>query len=111
SLCPVDAADADTLLRNADVAMFRAKQLGRNNFQYFSAGMNSDAVNRLEITNSLRHALANDEFELHYQPKINLGSGEMVGAEALLRWIRPNGKMISPGEFIPLAEENGLIVP
>lgn len=111
SLCPTDAADADTLLRNADVAMFRAKQLGRNNFQYFAAEMNSDAVNRLEMTNSLRHALANDEFELHYQPKIRLSTGEMVGAEALLRWFRPNGKLVAPSEFIFLAEENGLIVP
>lgn len=111
SLCPVDAEDADTLLRNADMAMFRAKQLGRNNFQYFAAGMNSDSTDRLEMTNSLRHALAHDEFELHYQPKVSLATGEMVGAEALLRWIRPNGDTVAPGEFISLAEENGLIAP
>lgn len=111
SLCPLDASDPDSLLRNADMAMFRAKELGRNNFQYFAVAMNADAANRLEMLNQMRHALAHEEFELYYQPKISLEDGRIVGAEALLRWRRADGKMVPPEEFIALAEETGLIAP
>ncbi|QAU34266.1 bifunctional diguanylate cyclase/phosphodiesterase [Janthinobacterium sp. 17J80-10] len=111
SLCPDDSQDADILLKQADAAMFRAKQMGRNNFQFFSAEMNSVMSGHLEMMTSLRRALANEEFTLHYQPKVNLGTGQIVGAEALIRWQRPDGQMISPAQFIPVAEESGLIIP
>jgi diguanylate cyclase (GGDEF)-like protein/PAS domain S-box-containing protein len=111
SLCPDDGCDADTLLKNADSAMYKAKELGRNNFQYFSAEMNSTATDRLELLNRLRQAIANDELVLHYQPKVSLQDGSVIGAEALIRWNSPQSGMIAPGTFIPLAEETGLIVP
>jgi len=111
SLCPADATDADTLLKHADAAMFRAKQTGRNNFQFYSAEMNSVINGRLEMMTRLRRALANGEFTLHYQPKIQFASGKIVGAEALIRWQEPGGSMISPARFIPVAEESGLIIP
>lgn len=111
SLCPADAIDADTLLKHADAAMFRAKQSGRNNFQFFAAEMNSAVNGRLEMMSSLRRALANGEFTLHYQPKVRLATGSIIGAEALIRWRTPDGNMISPAQFIPVAEESGLIIP
>ena len=110
SVYPADGHDADTLLRNADSAMYKAKELGRNNFEYFAAEMNMHATQRLEMLTSLRHAVANEEFVLHYQPKIDLASGKIVGAEALVRWCSPARGMVSPGFFIPLAEESGLII-
>lgn len=111
SIAPADAMDADTMLRQADAAMFRAKALGRNNYRHFTANLSNKAFDRLEWINKLRNALANNEFLLHYQPKIEVLSGRIVGAEALLRWRTSDGSMISPADFIPLAEEVGLIVP
>ncbi|HEX7646271.1 MAG TPA: EAL domain-containing protein [Noviherbaspirillum sp.] len=107
---PNDAQDAQTLLRHADSAMYKAKELGRNNFQYYSSDMNLNATERLDMLNSLRRAVANDELLLHFQPKVRLRGGTVVGAEALLRWQHPLRGMIPPSEFIPLAEESGLII-
>ena len=112
SFYPRDGADADTLLKNADAAMYRAKDRGRNNFQFYAPSMNRYATERLSLESQLRQALAADEFALHYQPKVDLRTGEMVGAEALLRWYPGKGKAaVPPSAFIPLAEETGLIVP
>jgi diguanylate cyclase (GGDEF)-like protein/PAS domain S-box-containing protein len=111
TLCPSDGNDVETLLKNADSAMYKAKELGRNNFQYFSAEMNSTATDRLALLNRLRQAIANDELVLHYQPKVSLHNGCLIGAEALLRWNSPHSGMIAPCTFIPLAEETGLIIP
>lgn len=110
TLCPHDSRDAENLLKNADSAMYKAKELGRNNFQYFAAEMNDTVTDRLELLNSLRQAISNREFVLHYQPKVSLTTGKIIGAEALVRWQGPHG-MISPASFIPLAEETGLIIP
>ncbi len=111
SIAPSDATEAETMLRHADAAMFRAKALGRNNYRHFTATLNTSTVSRLDWVSRLRNALANDEFTLHYQPKIEVLTGRVVGVEALLRWRTADGTMISPGDFIPLAEETGLIVP
>ncbi|WP_229726253.1 putative bifunctional diguanylate cyclase/phosphodiesterase [Oxalicibacterium faecigallinarum] len=110
TLCPNDGRDAETLLKNADSAMYKAKELGRNNFQYFAAEMNTSVTDRLELLNRLRQAIPNDEFVLHYQPKLNLNNGRIIGVEALIRWETPTGR-VSPASFIPLAEETGLIIP
>jgi diguanylate cyclase (GGDEF)-like protein/PAS domain S-box-containing protein len=110
SIYPNDGADVETLLCNADSAMVRAKELGRNNVQYFSAEMNLNATERLELLNSLRSAVSNSEFVLHYQPKIHLATGKVVGAEALIRWDSASRGLVSPADFIPLAEESGLII-
>ncbi len=110
SFYPKDALDADTLLRDADAAMYRAKEAGRNNFQFFTPAMNLRVTERLSLEARLRQALANDEFVLHYQPKVDLRSGRMVGVEALLRWHPKASEMVPPAAFIPLAEETGLIV-
>ncbi|WP_371417310.1 EAL domain-containing protein [Noviherbaspirillum sp. UKPF54] len=110
SVFPDDGSDAETLLRHADSAMYKAKELGRNTFQYFSAEMNRHATQRLELLNSLRHALANGEFVLQYQPKVQLATARVIGAEALIRWHSAARGMVSPGDFIPLAEESGLII-
>ena len=110
SIYPADGHDAETLLRHADSAMYKAKELGRNNFEYFAAEMNMHAAQRLVLLNSLRHAIAGNEFVLHYQPKIDLASGKVVGAEALIRWCSPSRGIVPPGAFIPLAEESGLII-
>src|SRR5690606_1485004 len=111
SIAPSDARDVDTMLRHADAAMFRAKALGRNNYRHFTVNLNNDGFDRLEWITRMRNALAHGECLLHYQPKIEVLSGRVVGAEALLRWRTADGTLISPGEFIPLAEEIGLIVP
>jgi len=112
SFYPKDGRDPDTLLKNADVAMYRAKERGRNNFQFYTPSMNQRVTERLSLESKLRQALADDEFALYYQPKIDLRTGEIAGTEALIRW-NPGrgGAVISPSTFIPLAEETGLIVP
>ncbi len=111
SFFPNDGLDPETLIMNADMAMYRAKDMGRNNYQIFTREMNRRAVKRLAMENGFRKALENNEFLIHYHPQINLDSGLIVGAEALIRWQQPNGQMVPPLDFIPLAEETGLIVP
>jgi diguanylate cyclase (GGDEF)-like protein/PAS domain S-box-containing protein len=111
SLYPSDGADAETLMRNADTAMYHAKDTGRANYQFFTQHMNVAAQQRLQLENSLRRALENHEFQLHYQPLYDLRDRSITGFEALLRWYPPGGAvMVPPGEFIGAAEESGLIV-
>lgn len=108
SMYPADGGDVETLLKNADAAMYLAKQAGRNNFQFFTTSINQRVQDRLDLESRLRHAVERDEFLLHYQPKLDLRSGKIVGTEALIRWKLPQG-LVSPVRFIPLAEETGLI--
>jgi diguanylate cyclase (GGDEF)-like protein/PAS domain S-box-containing protein len=111
STYPDDSEDMPTLLKNADIAMYRAKEQGKNNYQFYSAQMNVHSVERLTLESSLRRAVERNEFLLHYQPKIDMGSGRITGVEALVRWQLPAKALVSPAQFIPLAEETGLIVP
>jgi diguanylate cyclase (GGDEF)-like protein/PAS domain S-box-containing protein len=111
SVYPDDGPDAETLIKNADTAMYQAKENGRQNYQFFKPAMNVRAVERQSIEESLRRALERKEFALHYQPKIDLRTGEISGAEALIRWKHPIRGSVSPAEFIPVAEECGLILP
>lgn len=106
---PQSGLDADTLLRNADIALYRAKEQGRNTYQFYTEGMQEREVMRLELEKDLSHALANNEFVLYYQPQLNLTSGEINNVEALIRWQHPRRGLLPPGEFIPLAEESGRI--
>ena len=111
SVYPDDALDAATLIKNADTAMYQAKENGRQGYQFFTPAMNVRAVQRLFIEEGLRGALKGDEFALHYQPKIDLKSGAITGAEALLRWTHPTRGAVPPAVFIPVAEDCGLILP
>jgi diguanylate cyclase (GGDEF)-like protein len=110
-LYPHDGADAETLLQHAGVALAGAKQQGGDSYGFYRADMNDQALKRLELENSLRRAVERDEFVVYFQPQLNTGTSQIVGMEALVRWQRPELGLISPLEFIPLAEETGLIVP
>jgi diguanylate cyclase (GGDEF)-like protein len=111
AIYPADGADAATLLMNADAAMYRAKELGRNNYQFYAAELNSRIHEKLAMQEGLRDAVARSEFQLLYQPKVDLHSGKVIGIEALIRWHHPVRGMVPPAQFIPIAEETGLIVP
>ncbi|MDO8605905.1 MAG: EAL domain-containing protein [Phaeospirillum sp.] len=110
AMFPRDGDDTGTLMRNADTAMYGAKDSGRNTFRFFDAAMNAEVVERLNLEEALRRALENREFVLYYQPKVNLREGGVSGAEALIRWVSPERGLVPPNLFIPLAEETGLIM-
>jgi diguanylate cyclase (GGDEF)-like protein/PAS domain S-box-containing protein len=111
SVFPNDGTDARTLLKNADVAMYRAKDSGKNTFQFFASEMNTQTFERLVLENGMRQALERDEFELYFQPQVSAAGRDLVGVEVLLRWRHPQLGLIPPARFIPLAEETGLIKP
>ena len=111
ALYPDDGSDAQTLLKHADSAMYRAKELGRNNFQFFTEELNAMMIERLELETGLRRALERNQFCLYYQPRVDIRTGAITGAEALLRWRVSDHELMQPGKFIPVAEETGLIVP
>ena len=110
ALYPVDGEDIESLLKNADAAMYQAKEMGRNNFQYYTPAMNAMSLHRLELENNLRRALDRDEFIIYYQPLVELTTSKIIGMEALIRWQHPQWGLISPNDFIPVAEDTGLIV-
>ncbi len=111
STYPIDGTDELTLTKNADIAMYQAKEDGKNNFQFYSEKLNANSLERLTLESSLRHALERKEFELHYQAKRDTATGRITGMEALLRWQHPDLGLVTPMQFIPVAEETGLIVP
>ena len=111
SLYPHDGHDAETLLKNADIALYRAKEHGRNNYQLYTPSMNARAFEQLALENQLRRALDREEFSLYYQPLLDIKERKIAGMEALIRWIRPASTMVMPDSFIPLAEDTGLIIP
>ncbi|QCJ41373.1 EAL domain-containing protein [Bacillus sp. S3] len=111
SLYPTDGLDEESLIKNADIAMYQAKERGKNNFRFYSSNLNGLSVQKMEMENALRKAIEKNQLALYYQPQISLATGELVGIEALIRWQHPEHGFIAPSEFIPLAEETGLIVP
>ena len=111
SMYPTDGADQESLIKHADTAMYLAKEHGKNNFQFYYPDLDKITSRKMELENGLRRALELDQFTLYYQPKVHLATGKILGVEALLRWIHPVLGMIAPGDFIPLAEETGLIIP
>ncbi|WP_421383658.1 EAL domain-containing protein [Bacillus salacetis] len=111
SMYPSDGEDQETLIKHADTAMYLAKERGKNNFQFYNSELNRYSSRKMDLENKLRKSLEFNQLNLHYQPKVNLETGDILGVEALIRWEHPDLGMISPGEFIPLAEETGLIVP
>jgi diguanylate cyclase (GGDEF)-like protein len=111
STYPTDGPDAQTLTKNADIAMYQAKEDGKNKFQFYSEKLNANSLERLTLESSLRHAIERGEFQLHYQAKRDIARGRITGMEALLRWQHPDLGLVAPMQFIPLAEETGLIVP
>ncbi len=111
ALYPHDGLDGAALVKNADAAMYLAKERGRNNYQFFDHSLSARLSERLELESRLRHALDENQLELFYQPQVDTLSGELIGTEALIRWRQPDGSMIPPDKFIPIAEESGLIVP
>ena len=111
ALYPQDGRTGEELLMNADSAMYRAKSVGRNNFKFYSETMRTKSLHRLDLENLIRTAIDEKQFELHFQPKVNADTLQLVGAEALLRWHHPTRGAIAPDEFVPIAEETGLIVP
>ena len=108
---PADGSDVQTLTKNADMAMYLAKEDGKNGFRFFSNEIRAQSIERLTMESALRRALERNQFSLDYQPKVDMASGAISGVEALLRWTHPELGKVSPGQFIPLAEEIGLIVP
>ena len=111
AMYPTDGSDVQTLTKNADMAMYLAKEDGKNGFRFFSNEVRAQSIERLTMESALRRALEREQFSLDYQPKVDMASGEISGVEALLRWTHPELGKVSPGQFIPLAEEIGLIVP
>ncbi|MCH8813655.1 MAG: EAL domain-containing protein [Chloroflexi bacterium] len=111
TIAPIDGGDPDTLLRNADTAMYRAKEHGRNSFELYTPEMNEQITRRLALESDLRRAIEGSEFVLHYQPQVEISTGRIVGVEALVRWMHPERGLLLPGEFIPMAEASGLILP
>ncbi|WP_426528659.1 sensor domain-containing phosphodiesterase [Bradyrhizobium sp. McL0615] len=111
AMYPSDGTDMQTLTKNADMAMYLAKEDGKNGFRFFTKEFKTQSIERLKLESALRRALEREQFSLHYQPKIDMASGQITGVEALLRWNHPDLGTVSPGQFIPLAEETGLIVP
>ena len=111
SIFPENGDNVEILVKNADAAMYYAKEQGRNNYQFYGSAINASVLEKIRMQGNLRKALAQNEFILHYQPQVNLNSGKIVGAEALIRWQHPDHGLLGPQEFIPLAEDNGLISP
>jgi EAL domain-containing protein (putative c-di-GMP-specific phosphodiesterase class I) len=111
AMFPDDGADVHTLTKNADMAMYLAKEDGKNDFRFFTKQVKMQSIERLNLETDLRYALGRNEFSLHYQPKVDLVTRQITGVEALLRWTHPDRGMLPPAQFIPLAEETGLIVP
>ena len=111
AMYPSDGSDVKTLTKNADMAMYLAKEDGKNGFRFFTKEVKTQSIERLTLESALRRALERDQFELHYQPKVDMATGQITGVEALLRWTHPDLGVLPPAQFIPLAEETGLIVP
>lgn len=111
AVCPLDGKHVDTLLINADVAMYQAKNYGKNRYQYYSKSMNEYAHERFTVETKLRKALSQGEFMLFYQPQVSIQTGKLIGVEALIRWLQPDLALTRPADFIPLAEKTGLIIP